>query len=196
MRVLAATPVRPNHITAARILTAFGAAAAFADGSHDGLWIGSGLFVLSALLDRADGELARSTQQTSPAGHRLDLLSDFISNAVIFVGMGIGARHGWLQAWAPSLGLLAAISVAVVVWRLNRSGEAISATHRRRLLDPDDMMMGVPLLACTVGPVPVLLLAGTITPLAAVWLLMPERAFEWGVEGRTAFLKKRSKKLS
>ena len=176
-RIAGRTRLQPNHVTGARILTAFLSAAEYARGTEQGIWIGSGLFVVSALLDRADGELARSTGRTSPAGHRLDLVSDFLSNATVFLGLGLGAREGWLQGWAPILGVIAAFSVAAVVWCMNRPGVETSA-ESRRLFDPDDMMLGVPLLACTAGPVPILLLAGTVTPLAALVLFYtaPPRA--------------------
>ena len=88
-RAAGRTPLLPNHVTGVRIVTALMSAAAYAQGTQQGIWIGSALFVFSALLDRADGELARTTGRTSSGGHRLDLVSDFMSNAMVFVGMGI-----------------------------------------------------------------------------------------------------------
>ena len=44
-----------------------------------------------------------------------------------------------------------------------------------RLADPDDMILAVPLLACSVGLAPVLLLAGLITPVVAAALILQGR---------------------
>ncbi len=59
IRPLIGTPVRPNHLTSLRLLTGVGACVALGLGTHAGLWWGGWLWLLSAFLDRADGELAR-----------------------------------------------------------------------------------------------------------------------------------------
>ena len=62
------------------------------------LWtyVASLVFVISMLLDRADGILARLSSQTTPWGHTYDLISDSISNSFAFVGIGIGLRESEL----------------------------------------------------------------------------------------------------
>ncbi len=50
-----------------------------------------------------------------------------------------------------------------------------TARGRRVAVDPDDAMLGVPLLLWAVGPVPVLLLAGILTPLAVVGVWVASR---------------------
>ena len=82
-RQLAPTRLRPNHLTALRIATALAAAAAFARGTPAAIWAGSGLFTVSAVLDRADGELARLTGRFSGLGHKLDLISEFIHDLAL-----------------------------------------------------------------------------------------------------------------
>ena len=76
MRPLVRRRVNPNHVTTARLAVGMLAMAGFATGGY--LWtnIGALLFVLSSLLDHADGELARMTGQTSRFGHVYDLASD------------------------------------------------------------------------------------------------------------------------
>jgi archaetidylinositol phosphate synthase len=171
VRRLAPTAIRPNHITLLRIATGLGAALAFAAGTTGWIAVGAGLFAVSALLDRADGELARLTRRFSRLGHVLDLVADFGADALAFIAMGYGARHGWLGHWALWLGASAAMGVAVLFWHLNRTVPGVRHQHPVRPVDPDDLVLTIPLLACCVGLAPVLLLAGTITPLAAAWLV-------------------------
>ena len=171
---VAGTGLRPNQVTALRIATALAAGVAFAAGSERAIRVGSGLFVVSAVLDRADGELARQTGQFSKRGHVLDLAGDCSADAVAMLAIGVGAMPTWLGVWAPMLGLSGAISTVVLFWHLNRPSRRPRRATADRLFDPDDAMLGVPLLACCAGLPTVLLLAGGLTPLAAGWLLMRE----------------------
>lgn len=93
---------------------ALAAAAAFATGGEYWVYVGAGLFIFSALLDRADGVLARLTGRFSKMGHRLDLIADFGADALTFIAMGIGARAGWLGWLAPVLGAISAIGVGAL----------------------------------------------------------------------------------
>jgi hypothetical protein len=56
MRRLARTRVTPNHLTTLRLAAGIAAAAAFACGGTTWPGIGGGVFVLSMLLERADGD--------------------------------------------------------------------------------------------------------------------------------------------
>ncbi len=113
IRPLRDTPITPNHVTTVGLLTGLTAAAAFALG---GGWahVGALLFVLSALLDHADGELARMTGKTSPLGHVYDRIADLVVKVSVFAGMGFGLRHGPLGGWAGVLGLLAGTSFVTI----------------------------------------------------------------------------------
>lgn len=142
IRPLASTSITPNHITTVRLLTGLVAAIAFAMGSADGrLWAGL-LFILSTLLDRADGELARITGKTSPGGHRYDLGCDLAANAAVFLGIGVGLAQGELGAFAVVLGVVTGLSVAgifLIVFGLHDNGsnpqQAFGAASR---FDLDD----------------------------------------------------------
>jgi phosphatidylglycerophosphate synthase len=79
-------------------------------GWHGNLW-GGVLWVLSAFLDRADGELARIGGKTSAWGHVYDYVCDNLVTALFFVAIGIGLRGdvlGWLTI---PLGILAGGSI-------------------------------------------------------------------------------------
>ena len=106
IRPLLGTGVTPNHLTTMRLLTGVAACAAIGAGTREGAWWGGGLWLLSAFLDRADGELARVGNMMSAAGHRYDFYVDLGVNALFFVAAGIAVRDGWLGPWAVPLGLL------------------------------------------------------------------------------------------
>ena len=82
VRPLVGTPVTPNHLTTLRLVTGLAAAGAFATGIPEWRAWGGVIFVVSMFLDRADGELARLGGKTSPWGHKFDLVSDAVCNAL------------------------------------------------------------------------------------------------------------------
>ena len=111
VRPLLGTKVTPNHLTALRLVTGLAACAAFAAGTRGGEIWGGLLWVLSAFLDRADGELARLANAQSKWGHIFDYASDVSLSALFFIAVGVGLR-GALGDWAVALGLLGGLSVA------------------------------------------------------------------------------------
>jgi archaetidylinositol phosphate synthase len=150
VRPLAVTPVAPNHLTTLRLLTGLGASALFAVGGAAALVWGTGLFVLSMLLDRADGELARLSGKKSAFGHEYDLVADGVCNSLAFVGLGFGLRTGTLGPWAVPMGVLAGLAIAVtfyLLWRWETvTGEDTAPLSGAAGFDPDDALLLVPLL--------------------------------------------------
>lgn len=114
IRPLLGTAVTPNHLTTGRLLTGVAACLCIAAGTPVGAGLGGTLWLASAFLDRADGELARVGNMMSAAGHRYDFLVDNAVNALFFAAAGVGVRHGWLGPWAVPLGLLAGASIFTV----------------------------------------------------------------------------------
>jgi len=107
------TPVTPNHLTMLRLITGLAACSAFAIGTtHWNLW-GGVLWLISAFLDRADGELARESGKTSEWGHKFDYFCDVSVTALFFVGIGFGLRESSLGHWSIIMGLSAAAGVVV-----------------------------------------------------------------------------------
>lgn len=169
VKPLANTPVTPNQLTTLRLLAGIAAAGIMAAGPA---WqgIAAGVFVLSVVLDRADGELARMTGKTSPGGHRYDMIADTVCNALILIGLGIGLREGgW---WSIPMGFLAGLSVAAILWMVVRMEEV----HGRRAaelpsfggFDADDAVLLIPVFIW-LGMAEGLLTAATIiAPLVAV----------------------------
>jgi archaetidylinositol phosphate synthase len=127
VRPLVGTAVTPNHLTSLRLASGVGACAAFAIGDPAGFGWGAALWVLSAFLDRADGELARIGGLTSPGGHLYDYYADVGINALFFAAIGMGLRDSNLGAWAILMGLVGCLSIvvaSVVAERFERQDEA------------------------------------------------------------------------
>lgn len=166
--------MRPNHLTTLRIVTGVAAGACFATGRDGWVLAGAAVMVLSLLLDRADGELARLTGKTSRFGHVYDLIADGTANAAVFLGIGLGLRSSALAEWAVPLGLLAGLAVALselLVIRLDATGVRKSSDLGGRWgFDPDDGLFLVP-LGMALGLARELLVAAAIgAPLACLVL--------------------------
>lgn len=111
VRPLVGTGITPNHLTTARLVTGLMAAAALAPGETAWTWWAGWLWLLSAFLDRADGELARVGNMATPEGRAWDYQVDNIVNPVFFAAIGLGLRHSVLGVWAIPLGLIAGLSL-------------------------------------------------------------------------------------
>lgn len=105
--------ITPNHLTVLRLTTGVIACVAFASGMRYWEVLGGFIWVLSTLLDCADGELARMRNQCSEWGHKLDYFSDVTVTALFFVGIGIGSRDSIPELIAIIMGLAAASGVIV-----------------------------------------------------------------------------------
>jgi archaetidylinositol phosphate synthase len=116
VRPLVGTGVTPNHLTTLRLLTGLGACVAIALGGRAELGWGGALWLVSAFLDRADGELARVGNMMSEAGHLYDYRVDVAVNALVFAAAGVGLRHSWLGPDAIALGLVAALAMVACCW--------------------------------------------------------------------------------
>jgi archaetidylinositol phosphate synthase len=113
VRPLLGTSVTPNHLTTVRLVTGLVACALFVFGdSTADIW-GGVFWLVSAFLDRADGELARIGGKTTSWGHTYDYVCDTLVNALFFVAIGVGLRDGMLGNYAIALGILAGGGIVV-----------------------------------------------------------------------------------
>jgi archaetidylinositol phosphate synthase len=169
--VAARTGLTPNHVTTMRLATGLGAAVIFAQGTYGWLAVGGLIFLLSMLLDRADGELARQTNRMSLAGHRYDLVSDCVVGISAFIGIAIGLVDiaGLNALW---FGALAGLGIGVLFLELNVLKLAAASGYDlfggRIRVDPDDAMIVVPVFLWCDLAAPLLIGAATVTPLAAL----------------------------
>ncbi len=144
VRPLLGTGVTPNHLTTIRLLTGVAACAAFAVGGHVGNSWGGVLWLVSAFVDRADGELARIGNMQSERGHLYDYYVDNAVTAGFFVAIGIGARHSFLGPSAIALGLLGGGALLLCNWLSEllerRRGTGFRAYSGAFGFDPDDAL--------------------------------------------------------
>ena len=142
LRPLSATPLTPNLITWARIVSGLAACIACAIGQP--LWNHAAalLWLASALLDRGDGEFARLTGRCTERGRLLDYHGDVIINALIFLAVGINLRHDAFGPWSIAMGVAAAVAIAsaaILAEALElRIGE--KTVPPRRGFDSDDIL--------------------------------------------------------
>lgn len=113
LKPLAATPLHPNHLTVLRIATGFGACAAAIGGTMPWEHAAAILWVISALLDRADGEFARLTRRCSARGHKLDYYGDVAINSAIFLALAMGLDRVSADDSFLWLGAIATVGVAI-----------------------------------------------------------------------------------
>jgi archaetidylinositol phosphate synthase len=136
--------VTPNHLTTLRLVSGLAACYGFALGTTAGTWWGGGLWLVSAFLDRADGELARIGNLSSKRGHLYDYCTDILVNVIFFVSIGVGQRQSWLGHWAPVLGLVAGVSLLLCIWwseRLEQLGPPGARAYSGFWgFDPDDAL--------------------------------------------------------
>jgi archaetidylinositol phosphate synthase len=172
VRPLVGTFVRPNHLTTLRLVSGLGAAALFAAGEAWWAW-GGVVFLVSAVLDRADGELARQGKLSSPSGHRYDLLADCLCNVAVFLGIGVGVSGGALGLWSIPLGLvagLAVVSTFAVMTRVERiGGQGAAAFPTTGSFDPDDAILVLAPGAFFDALLPLLVAAAVGAPLFLAW---------------------------
>ena len=172
VRPLANTPVTPNHLTIARAITGLLAAGTLASGSHEVAIVGACVFLVSMILDRADGELARLTARSSDNGHFLDLAADCICDGAALLALGLAARDGAFGPWAPWMGALAALSAGLIfaqVIAIDRAHGAATVSMPTFFgIDPDDFIIVIPLAIVFDFADPVLGAATLATPVVFV----------------------------
>ena len=158
------------------MLTGVGAAIFFAVGNTNFTIIGSIVFILSLLLDRADGIFARLTEKTSPGGHKYDLIADTVSNAFVFIGIGVGLRHSQIGDLAIPLGFIAGLAVtavfSLVVRAETRVGNRAAELKSSGGFDPDDGMLLVPIAMMLGFSIELLLAAAIGAPLFAIFFFL------------------------
>ncbi len=176
VRPLAGTAVTPNQLTSARLLTGLGAATAFATGVDAWMNAGGALFLLSMLLDRADGALARMTGKTSRFGRYYDILADACCDVAALAAIGVALSGGALGALAILLGLIAGLSVAAIFYLIVRMeqdlGEGGGAVAGFAGFDPDDAMVLIPVALWLGYGEALLVAAAALAPLSALCIAL------------------------
>jgi phosphatidylglycerophosphate synthase len=172
VRPLVGTWVKPNHITSIRLATGAAACLLLARGGGTAeLWSGV-LWLISAFLDRADGELARIGKMQSRRGHLYDYYTDVVLNSAFFLAAGINLRHSRLGHWAILVGvvacgaMLACCILAETYENFVGTGERVF--EGRWGFQPDDALYLLPLFVWAHWLAPMLLAAAVVTTVIAL----------------------------
>jgi archaetidylinositol phosphate synthase len=173
VRPLVGGPITANHLTTVRLLTGVAACAAFAVGQRQWEIWGGVIWVISAFLDRADGELARLGGTTSAWGHAYDYACDVGVNAAVFAGIGAGLRESVLGWWAVPMGVVAALSVAAASL-LSERLEQVDGSGKKAYagvagFDFDDLLYLFGPIAWLGWLLPLLIAAAVGAPVFALW---------------------------
>jgi len=168
------TRVTPNQLTTGRLV--FGLIAAVCFGVGETAWNmwGALAFIVSMVLDRADGELARLSGKSSRFGAIYDLITDAICNAALFIGLGVAAMDGELGKWGLVMGVVAGISISIIFYAVIEVAATINAgaaaVESIAGFDPDDAIIIVRIGALLGFGQLLLTLAAVITPFVAIYI--------------------------
>lgn len=168
------TPVRPNHVTTLGLAVGLSAAACYAVGTTTTVAWGAGLFLVAAILDHADGELARMTGRTSAFGHMYDRAADLVVKLSLFAGMGMGLRYGRLGLLGPWMGVAAGVAIiAIFVMRTEMARKQGPAAFRQPSaggFEIEDVLYVIAPITWLGGLAPFVVAAGIGAPLFALWV--------------------------
>jgi CDP-L-myo-inositol myo-inositolphosphotransferase len=115
--------LRPWHMTMATAAAGAAMFLALLSGGHSGLVAGGLLYQLASIVDGVDGELARVTYRSSPAGATLDTSVDMATLFLFFLGITIelGRRDSFFFYLGGALLLLLIVGMALLAWLVRRT---------------------------------------------------------------------------
>ena len=170
---LRATRVHPNHLTTLGLAVGLSAATLFASGQPAAMGWGAAVFVISAIIDHADGELARMTGKASAFGHAYDRLADLIVKLSIFTGMGFGVRSQ-LGAAGPLLGAVAGGALVAIFFMRSelarRQGPSALVQPAAGGFEIEDILYGIAPVTWVGWLAPFVVAASIGAPLFALWV--------------------------
>lgn len=117
--------IRPLHATIGTFLLAAAMFAALLLGGDQGLIAGGLLFHAASVFDGVDGEIARATFRTSPAGAALDTVVDMATNLSFMLGVTInlGGSMGLKAVLVGGWGFLVFATGLIAISRLAARAE-------------------------------------------------------------------------
>jgi phosphatidylglycerophosphate synthase len=171
---LVGTWVRPNHLTSLRLVTGVLACLLLGTGgARAELWSGL-LWLVSAFLDRADGELARIGKMQSRGGHLFDYYTDVALNSAFFLAAGINLYKAGAGNWAIGAGVVACAAMLACCLLAEAYKTEVASGERVWEggwgLQPDDALYLLPLFVWLHWLAPILAAAAVVTSVIAVIL--------------------------
>jgi archaetidylinositol phosphate synthase len=167
--------IHPNFFTTLSLILGLSAGFLLAFGSPFAANWGAGLYIVAALIDHCDGELARSTGKTSLFGHYYDNVVGAFNYVLLFVSMGIGQRFSSFGEKAILLGLIAGAAIAVIVsvrlWEEYKGGKSVHDQASFAGFEIEDLLYIVGPIIWLGGIQLFLVAAGIGAPLYMLWAL-------------------------
>ena len=116
-RLLARTPIRPNHVTVLCFLSALSGAIIIAQGGYRNGVVGMLLVELGSICDGIDGELARLKCRFSRLGQWMDTVTDDLSNVCLNIGVALNLAAAGSE-WA-----IPVVAVALGAFAITQSSQ-------------------------------------------------------------------------
>lgn len=134
-RRLSRTRITPNRITLTGVSIGLAGAYLLSLPHYVAQVLGSLLFLFCIVVDGVDGEVARLKLQESAFGHYLDVITDNLVHAAVFVGIAVGLYRGsgsvlYLYALWALLGGFVVCLVTVYLCILRRPPEELARSPR------------------------------------------------------------------
>lgn len=101
-----------NAVTAVSVAAALLSGLLTATGTRTGAAVAALFLLLSVLLERVDGMLARARRTVTAFGARLDVTSDRLREGALVIGVAIGAAQFGTPRWGLATAVLAALTRA------------------------------------------------------------------------------------
>ena len=113
--------VGAHAVTTLSVVSALLSGLLIASGTRLGATLAAAFLLLSVLLDRVDGLLARARRTTSPFGAWLDATADRLREVALVIGLAVGAAQSSTPRWALAGAVLALLTVSHLAAAANRT---------------------------------------------------------------------------
>ena len=111
--LLIRTPITPNLITLASLLSGVLASLLISIGDYTTTLCSAVMLFFAYLLDNCDGEVARAKTQESKFGEMFDSFSDWVVHGAFFFGLGWGTYASTTQVFWVWLGIAATLGASI-----------------------------------------------------------------------------------
>jgi len=131
-RLLAYTPITPNHVTLMNLVLGLAAAYVASLGGYLPFLMAAVLFQLNSIFDGTDGELARLKFQTSRYGQWFDTIADNIVYVTLIFGYAVGVKKTALPVFyfyagigGVLFGIFAFLGLYIYMLRSKKNGSLL-----------------------------------------------------------------------
>ena len=104
--------VGAHAVTAVSVVAALMSGLLIATGTRTGAAVAAVFLLVSVVLDRVDGLLARARRTVTPFGTWLDVTADRLREAAVVIGLGVGVAQFASPRWAMASAVLATLTLS------------------------------------------------------------------------------------